>query len=92
MTGSPVLLGSALGACMAALAYCGFRRTLGGSQQAFLVAFGGIFAFQGLGFLALGTLCFFKGLSPLPVLAPYALLTVGGTLASALRLKGSVRP
>ena len=91
MTGSPVLLGSALGACMAGLAYWGFRRTLGGSQQAFLMAFGGIFALQGLGFLSLGALCFLKGLSPLSLLAPYALLTVGGTLASALSLKGSGR-
>ena len=87
MTGSSALLGSALGACMAALAYGGFRRTLGGSPQAFLMAFGGIFALQGLGFLGLGALCFFKGMAPLPLLAPYALLTVGGTLATALLLK-----
>ncbi len=79
-------VGTGLGAAMMALASGLFRRTLRGSFEGFMMAFGAVFASQALLFLALALLAWQGGWAPAPLLLPYGLAAVGGTLGVALLL------
>ena len=84
-----LLLSSTLGAASVLLAFRLFRRAASGSHEAFLKAFGAVFVVQGLLFAALLGLAWLTKGSVLPLLAPYILITSGGTLAVGLKLKGA---
>ena len=79
-------VGTLLGAAMTALASRLFQRTLRGSFEGFMMAFGAVFASQALLFLALSVLAWRGGWAPAPLLLPYGLAAAGGTLGVALLL------
>ena len=84
-----LLLSCALGAASVYLAFRLFRRSASGSHEAFLKAFGAVFALQGLFFAVLLGLAWLTKGPVLPLLAPYILITSGGTLAVGLKMKGA---
>lgn len=84
-------VGTALGGLVVALAYRLFQRTLLGSHEAFLKAFGLVFAVKTLLFGALLLLAWKAHRPALLLVGSYALVAVGGTLAVTSVLERRLR-